>query len=42
MKVVQDKEYFYVVLVHENKRVYKSHLRIDCEQYIFAKTRRWK
>lgn len=41
MKVIRDKDYYYVVF--EGRRIYKSHIELDCEQWIFAKSieRRW-
>ena len=42
MKIVRDKQYWTVVF--EGKVLCKSHIRLDCEQFIFAKImeRRWK
>lgn len=41
MKVIKDKEFYYVVL--EGRRIFKSHIEIECHQWIFAKSmeRRW-
>lgn len=35
MKVIKDKQFYYAVL--DGHRIYKSHIELDCIQYIFAK-----
>ena len=36
MKVIKEQEFYYVVF--EGHKIYKSHIKLDCVQYIFAKT----
>lgn len=41
MKIIFKREINRYQVIKDNKILYSSYLRLDCEQYIFAKTRRW-